>query len=114
MFALEVGLEVALEKLAQHHPDFLDAISPPAELRADNILAALLLKTWSNNGPYYADKIVSYLLGNLDRLTLGYFSWGTGNGTAAIARAAVKAASQYCSSGNYSNLEAAILNVATD
>ena len=100
--ALEFGLEIALERLAADCPETLDSITARTERFPHNILSALLLKSWSQNGRYYGDKIVEYMLGNADRLALGYFAWGSGNGVAQIARAAIKqTASPCCSDNNY-------------
>ena len=107
--ALENGLEIGLAALAKEQPAILDALTVPAEELPHETFAALLLSAWSENGAHYADKIIAYLLSEPDRLGLGYIMWGTGNGAAAIARAAVRAASPHCGAENYSTLEAAIL-----
>jgi hypothetical protein len=106
---LEKGLETALGVLAKEQPDVLDSLTETAEPLPDKPFAALLLSAWSNNGTHYADKIVNYLLSEPDRLSLGYLTWDTGNGTAAVARAAIRAASPHCSPENYARMEAVIL-----
>ena len=112
--ALEQGLEVALGVLAREHPQVLDSLTAPAEMLPHETFSALLLSAWLENGAHYADKIVCYLLHDPERLGLGYLMWGTGNGIAAIGRAAVRSASPHCSSANYGQLEAAILVFTTE
>lgn len=107
--ALEQGLESALGVLAREQPQVLDTLTASVEELPHESLSALLLSSWSEGGAHYSDKIVKYLLLEPERLGLGYSSWGTGNGIAAIARASVCNASLHCSQSNYSDLEAAIL-----
>lgn len=112
--ALEQGLEIALGILARGHSQVLDLLTAPAEELPHETFSALLLSAWLENGAHYADKIVCYLLHEPKRLSLGYLTWGTGNGIAAIGRAAVRNSSPHCSSANYGRLEAAILVFTTE
>ncbi|TDU63029.1 hypothetical protein EI77_04550 [Prosthecobacter fusiformis] len=112
--ALEQGLELALESLAQDHPYVLDALTEVAEEFQNETISILLLSAWVENGSHYADKIVCYLLQNPERLGLGYHMWQAGNGRAAIGRSAVRKASIHCSATNYAMLETAILVFTTE
>jgi len=69
-----------------------------------------LLSSWIRNPLRYADTIVNFLLKDLKRLNFGYGMWGTGNGTAAIARSAISAASPNCSQPAFRQLESAIMS----
>jgi hypothetical protein len=111
--ALEQGIGISLGVLAREHPEVLDSLTAPAEAHPDDSFATLLLSAWMENCVHYADKIVCYLLDDPERLALGYLMWGSGNGIAAIGRAAVRSASPHCSPFNYGRLEAAILKFTT-
>ena len=101
----------AMASVAKSLPDKLDEYTKEFENLRDPIVASLLLSAWSANARYYADRIVSFLLANPRRLNLSYGMWSTGNGTAAIGRGAVSAASAECSVDNLSRLETAIMDV---
>lgn len=111
--AFHAAFEDALVQLAREQPALLlDLMKPLEELREEDA-ASIVLSAWAENGTYFCDRGVDYLLGDPDRLNVGYASWSAGNGRAAITRAAVGAFSPHCSDDHYRLLEAAILQFST-
>lgn len=103
-------LAESLEVLAAKEPERFDKLTAGLKDSKLRNVAFLLLSGWSANPQQFADHIVDYLLQHPEFLSLGYSSWGEGNGEAAIARAAVSSASKFCSEANLRKLETAILN----
>ena len=111
--ALQSCLAQALEKLAVDEPDTFQELTADAEASPHEQIASLVLPAWSQNGTTLADKIVAYLLKHPEqRLNIGYAAWGSGNGHAAISRAAVRAAAPHCRQDNYDQLEEVIIDFA--
>ena len=102
--ALTRGLEIALGSLARESPKILDSIVVPAEGIPHDLLSALLLSAWGENGSHYANTIISYLTQDIERLGLKMFMWED-----AGALAAVRVAVPYCSEELYANIESAIM-----
>ena len=74
---------------------------------------SLLLGAWRVNPPYFAERIVSFLLDYpSQRLNIGYdMSIGGADIFVAVSRTAVAAASPICSEGAFSKLESAIMSL---
>jgi len=111
---LENGLAIAFGFLAREQPQILDSFTSAAEELPHKAISELLLSAWMENGVHYADKIVGYLLHDTNRFDIGPAMWGSGNGIAAIGRAAVRSASSHCSEVNYVQIEAAILGFRSE
>lgn len=103
------GLADAMEKVAIKDPILLDQMTVGLDVMPHQNIAALLLGAWSANGVYFADRIVKYLLANQHRLSVGYSMWDSGNGVAAVSRAAIKSSTPHCTESNLRTLEEAIL-----
>ena len=99
----------AMARVALENPQLLDRSTREIESSPDLSIVWLLLRAWSANGPYYADRVINYLLQDHRRLNVGYSAWSSGNGNAAISRAAIKASSPHCSEENFRLLEDTIL-----
>jgi hypothetical protein len=104
------NLAESMANVAKQSPELLDEIVRGVDELPHRNVSFLLLSAWSGNGERYSNTIVDYLLRDPHRLNLGYGMWSTGNGTAAISRAAISTASQYCSQELLRALEDAILN----
>jgi hypothetical protein len=104
------ALRDAMEILAATGPVLLEDHTRDLESLPHENIVFLLLTAWTANGPRFGDRIISYLLATRHRLDVGYSSWGTGNGNAAISRAAIKAGSMHCNEANFQRIEQAILD----
>jgi HEAT repeat protein len=105
------ALSEAMGLLARDQPKELDKNIAALDLRTlpHQTIAYLLLSAWTDNGNRYADQIAEYMLGDVNRLNIGYSTWGTGNGIAAVSRAALMAGSPFFSNVNFQQLERTIL-----
>jgi hypothetical protein len=105
------ALSEAMGLLARDHPEQLDKNVAALGLRTlpHQTIAYLLLSAWTDNGNRYGDGIAEYMLADLNRLNIGYSIWGTGNGIAAVSRAALMAGSTFFSDANFQQLEGTIL-----
>ena len=110
-YSLLEGLRQAMERLSERDPARLDALTHDLEKLPHRTIAYLLLSAWSANGAYYAGRIIDYLLAHEGRFNLGFDTWGTGNGIAAISRAAVAAATNGATPEMYDKMEAAVLTL---
>jgi hypothetical protein len=99
----------SLSALAEKAPSKLDALTGELEQLSLRNAGYLLLSAWSGNPGHYADRVVKYLLQHNEFLSLGYASWGEGNGEAAIARGAIGGATKHCTDENLRAIETAIL-----
>jgi hypothetical protein len=106
--ALRTCMADALEWLAQNQPEVLDVSLKSFECESYATLEFLILRGWTANGARYSDKIIEYLLSYSHRLEIGYFSL-RGGSEGAVARAAIAAASPYCSIANHLRLDEALL-----
>jgi hypothetical protein len=112
--ALEIGVSNALEKLVVEDPEKFDELTRDLEPIHHPTAAMLLLSSWAENGKRYCNRIVQYFLADQEWLDLGYWAVGSGNPTAAVARAAIRAAAPYCSKENHDVLELMILKIAPE
>jgi hypothetical protein len=105
------ALSEAMGLLARDQPDELDKRVEALDLRTlpHQTIAYLLLSAWTDNGSHYANQIAEYMLGDLNRLNIGYSTWGTGNGIAAVSRAALVQSSRFFSDSNFQQLEKTLL-----
>jgi hypothetical protein len=103
------SLAESMAKVAQQTPELLDGVVKAAAGLPHRNVSFLLLSGWSGNGAQYSNSIIDYLLSNTHRLNIGYGMWSSGNGTAAVTRAAISVATQHCSKDRLQALEDAIL-----
>ena len=113
---LREGLAIAMMLVAQEDPRALDAVVDVGTQSQSRWMPALLLRAWSANPGFYAERIVRFLLESPDdRLDIGYGSWsGEVDALAAISRTAVAAASGGCSDASFAELEDAILRLSPE
>ena len=113
---LREGLAMAMMLVAQEDPRALDAVVDAGTQSQSRWMPALLLRAWSANPGFYAERIVRFLLESPDdRLDIGYGSWsGEVDALAAISRTAVAAASGGCSDASFTELEDAILRLSPE
>jgi hypothetical protein len=108
--ALLGALQRSIQKLATEAPHDFDGLSLPVEKLPHETIAFLLLSAWTVNPQRYADKVVTYMCSDPQRLDIGYTSWGGGGyGPGHVSRVAVRAVAPCCTEENYRNLEQAIL-----
>lgn len=105
------ALSEAMGLLARDQPEELDKNIEALDLLTlpHQTIAYLLLSAWTDNGNRYADQVAEYMLGDVNRLNIGYSTWGTGNGIAAVSRAALMAGSPFLSNVNFQQVEQTIL-----
>jgi len=111
--AFRAAFEDALARLARDQPAVLMEVTTPLEQLRQEDAACIVLAAWSENGAYFANAGVDYLLADFERMNVGYSSWSAGNGRAAFSRAAVTAFTPHCSEDRYCLLETAILRFTT-
>ena len=102
--------------LAENDPAELDAIMEAESLSETKWMSALVLRAWSANPGFYAERIVRFLLDRPDqRLNVGYnLAVGGTDIFVAVSRAAVAAASSVCSDESLAALENTILRLTPD
>ena len=113
---LREALAKALILIVQDDPAELDSIMGTRSPSDGKWMSALVLRSWSANPDYYAERIVRFLLDQpVQRLSLGYdLSTGETDSFAAISRNAVAAASPVCSDDLFADLESSILYFTAD
>ena len=113
---LRNSLVSAMVSLAEINPEVLDSIVDHENPVDTKWMSSLLLRAWSANPVFYAERIVQYILHSPEnRLTIGYdFSLGVGDVLVAVSRTAVAAASSLCSDESFAELEDAILRISPD
>ena len=96
---------------AANHPHELDTVLEGHSLGDSKWSEAAVLRSWSANGRFYADRIVHFLLADPPRrLDFGYDSSRTGHDSfVAISRTAIAAAAPWCSDKSFRDLERAIV-----
>jgi len=104
------GLSDAMEKLATSNAALFDELTADLDRLPHQNISSLLLSAWSANPQQFGDRAVTYMLADPHRLSLGYSMWESGNGTAAIARAAIQSVTAHCSENLLRSLEKAILD----
>jgi hypothetical protein len=104
------SLAEAMARVAKQSPGLFDQVVKGADELAHRTVAFLLLSGWGGNTERYSNIMIDYLLRDPHRLNLGYGMWSTGNGTAAVTRQAISAASQHCSEDRLRALQDAILD----
>ena len=111
---LREGLAEAMIALAKDNPLALDSITDAETLSPTKWMCSLVLRVWSSNPEFYAERIVDFLLEYPDqRLSIGYdMALGGADMFAAVGRSAVAAASPICSDESFVELEGAILSLA--
>ena len=113
---LREALAKALIAIARDDPAELDSIVGRGSRSDGKWMSALVLRAWSANPDYYAERIVRFLVDRPhERLSLGY-DWSTGETDSFVAtsRTAVAAASRVCSDSSFAELENSILYFSTD
>ena len=113
---LRNSLVNAMVSLAEINPEALDSIVDGENPVDTKWMSSLLLRAWSANAVFYAERIVQYMLHSPEnRLRIGYdFSLGVGDILVAVSRTAVAAASSLCSDESFAELEDAILRISPD
>ena len=113
---LRDALAEAMISLAKADPAELDSIVGAETPSETKWMHSVLLRTWSSNPDRYSEHIVRYLMASPDqRLEIGYdIAAGGSDIFVAVSRAAVAAASAFCSDASFIDLENAILNVASE
>ena len=113
---LRNALAEAMISLSGDDPVVLDSIMSTLNLSDTKWVSSIVLRAWSANPDFYAERIVQFLLANPDqRLVIGYdISVGEVDAFAAVSRTAVAAASSVCSDQSFSALENAILTLSPD
>ena len=113
---LRHALAEAMVSLAKNDPAGLDCIMAAERLSEGRWMSALVLRAWSANPAFYAERVVRFLLDRPDqRLSIGYTSWfGETDSFVAVSRTAVAAASSVCSDESFTELENAILGFTPD
>lgn len=108
---LRDALAEAMASLAKASPEVLDALLETEAPSNSRWMSSLLLRAWSANPEYYAERIVRFVLDNpVQRLNLGYdFSLGRVDNLVSITRTAIAAASSTCTEESIGALEDAIL-----
>ena len=111
---LRDGLANAMESLAVSDPSALDQILEAANRRSSRWMTANVLRAWSANPGYYAERIAEFLLEHPEEhLNIGYdVGFGGQDIFVAISRTAVFAATKGCSDESYSKIESEILHLA--
>lgn len=113
---LRTGLADSMISLAKTNPDILDSIVDGENYVDSKWMSSLLLRAWSANPEFYAERIVQFLLEDPEqRLTIEYsFSFGDGDAFLAISRTAVAACSSLCSDESLATLVGAIKGISQD
>lgn len=107
--AILEGLLTALRNLASTDPQVVeDLLDEHAETQFDTV-AYLLLRTWSANPRPFGNRIVSFLLGDSNRLDVGYGAASDGDPYAAVSREAIAAAVPHLAADRSHRLEDAII-----
>jgi len=98
--------------IAEDDPAELDRIVGAEDGTESNWMSGLVLRAWSANPDYYAERIVRFILRRpSQRLDLGYDSFaGETDAFVAISRTAVASSSSVCSEESFAELERSILN----
>ena len=106
----------AMESLAVSDPSELDQIMEVANFRSSRWMTANVLRAWSANPSYYADRIAEFLLEDPEEhLNIGYdVGLGGQDIFVAISRTAVFAATKDCTEESYKRIEGEILNLTPD
>jgi hypothetical protein len=104
------GLSDAMEKLAANNAVLFEQLTANLDRLPHQNIASLLLAAWAANPRHFGDRAVIYMLTDPHRLSLGYSMWDSGNGTAAVSRAAIRSVTEHCSENLLRSLEGAILN----
>ena len=112
-------LAQAMCDLAEQDPKALDSIVSVAtgnETKWTKWMSAAVLRAWSTNPDFYADRAVGFLLEDPDRrLNVGYdFAIGQADILAAVSRTAIAAVSSDCSDASFTELESAIVDFTPD
>ena len=113
---LRNALAEAMISLSRDDPAELDSIVDALSLSDTRWVSLIVLRSWSANPDFYAERIVRFLLDNPDqRLVIGYdISVGEVDAFVAVSRTAVAAASSVCSDQSFLALENAILGLSPD
>ena len=113
---LREALAEAMVSLARDDPATLDSTVDAKSLSESKWMSALVLRAWSANPGFYAERIVRFLLDRPDqRLNIGYiFAMGETDLLVAVSRTAVAVASSVCSDETFAELENAILRFTPD
>jgi hypothetical protein len=110
--ALLEGLAGSLGALAKTAPTELDRLLEPYLDRPHDTIAYLVLRAWTAAPEVYGDRMADYLAAEPRRLKVGYSASGGGGSVAHYVSAkAVAAASALCSSGRFTALEQAIVQL---
>ena len=113
---LRDALAKAIIFLAQNDPVELDSIMEAESLSETKWMFVLVLRAWSANPGFYAERIVRFLLDNPEqRLNIGYdLAAGGTDIFVAVSRVAVAAASSVCSDESFAELQNTILRFTPD
>jgi hypothetical protein len=110
------SLARSLEILAESNQNDLDRFLEPYIERSHDAVAYLVLRAWTAAPELYADRLARYLAADSRRLKVGYASWSSNGGSAAlhVSSRAVQAASSRCSPDSFSVLERTIISLTDD
>lgn len=110
MESLLDSLISALQRVAGERPDDFRRMTSDLEATTYCTISYLLLRVWIACASRFGDACISFLASDKRRLLVGYASWcGSGDGRAAISRAAIAACLPFASTEARVRLEQAIL-----
>ncbi|NQT36977.1 MAG: hypothetical protein HQ581_05785 [Planctomycetes bacterium] len=103
-------LVTSLEELAKETPNAVEELFGGLDKTEYDTVAHIVLRAWSANPEFFADRAIRFLASDNARLDVGYGSWsGEGTGQAAVSRETITNCLPHASTENKQQLEQAVL-----